>query len=505
MTVLETRDAADPAMAPESTRGEPRGEGRRAGRLSIGRKTGYGAGQLVEMIVESMLNVFVLFYATAVCGLPGALAGLAIGAGIVVDAIVNPLLGSLSDGWRSRFGRRIPFMAVSLVPIVVTFNLIFALPSTMGQTALFLWLTLLSVLLRIALSVFTVPYQALGAELTDDYDERASVSAWRWGIGILGTLAVIGLGYGLFLSGPGGVSNRPAYLPFTLTLSVLLVLGASIAIRQGYKVRHARPLADAPTDGIIARLPSELAEIFRNRTFRILFAASLLFNIEVGVHQALALHVATYFWGLGPGQMQAVGMIAVFGLLLGAPLAGPLVKFVEKRTMLLIGMGGMLACHALPATLRLLGWLTLTGDALTAFVAAMSFLAGVMLALTVIAFLSIIPDAADEHEHRFGTQRQALYFAGWSFASKTATGAGVLVAGSILQLIDFPTKIAEHGGVVAVPERTAAWLAIAAGPAVALLSMGGIALIALFYKIDKQSHAAIITELTERRSASWRE
>ena len=178
--------------------------------------------------------------------------------GLVVDAVMEPLIGSLTDGWRSRYGRRVPFMIAGLLPILVTFNLIFALPSGIGDTALFLWLMLLSVSLRISLSIYTLPYQALGAELSDDYAERSSIAAWRWGIGILGTVAVIALGYGVFLKGPDSLSNRASYLPLTVSLSLILVAGALIAIRTGLVTRHRQHETVAPSAAIHVRLLGEV-------------------------------------------------------------------------------------------------------------------------------------------------------------------------------------------------------------------------------------------------------
>lgn len=471
----------------------------RSGRVPLRRKAGYAAGQLVELVVASMLNIFVLFYVTAVCGLPGALAGVALGMGIVIDAVMDPLIGSLSDGWRSRYGRRVPFMIAALIPIVVTFNLIFALPSGLGHTALFLWLMTLSVTLRISLSVFSLPYGALGAELSDDYQERSSIAAWRWGVGIIGTVGVAGLGYGVFLAGPGGLANRDAYLPLTMTLSVLLVLGGLIAIRQGLSTRQLQRDVEKPIGAIHVRLLGELREMFRNRTFRILFAASLLFNIEHGVNQSLGLHGGTFFWKLTAGQMQIVVVAAVLGLALGAPLAGMMGKHLEKRSTLLIGMTGTIVCHALPTVLKLLGWLPLTGHALIGFLFFFACLGSAMMALSIIGFIAVIPDAADEHEYLFGTRREGLYFAGWAFAAKAAVGAGVLISGIVLQLISFPTHIAEQGAAGSVPEQTIAWLGIAHGPGAALLSIPGIVLI-LFYRLNKQTHARILSELADRRA-----
>jgi GPH family glycoside/pentoside/hexuronide:cation symporter len=437
---------------------------------------------------------------TAVCGVPGGLAGLALGAGLVVDAIMDPFIGSLSDGWRSRFGRRVPFMVVGLIPLLVTFNLIFMLPAGMSPPLLFGWLMALSISLRVSLSVYGLPYQALAADLSDDYTERSSIAAWRWGIGIFGTLAVIGLGYGVFLDGPQGLSQRDAYPRLTLTLSALIMIGALAAVRIGLATRHLQKETEAPTRAVHLRLFSEMAEMFRNRTFRALFGSKLLLNVAQGLHLTLTLHVNVFFWRLTPEQIQAVTLPGVLGLALAAPMAGPLVKRMEKRTMLIIGLLGMAICQAAPVVLRLTGLLPLSDDALTTFLGGALFFNGVTYALSVIAFIAIIPDAADEHEHLFGTQRQGLYVAGWAFATKAATGGGLLIAGLVLQLINFPAEVTGAAAASVRPE-TAALLAGAGGPGAAILALAGTALV-LLYRIDKKTHARIMADLLARRAGS---
>lgn len=471
----------------------------RAGRLPLGLKAQYGFGALVELTVGSMLNIFVLFYATAVCGLPGWMAGVALGVGLVVDAVMEPLIGSLTDGWRSKFGRRVPFMAAGLVPILVAFNLMFALPTAFGHAALFVWLMFLSVSLRIALSVFTLPYQALGAELSDDYAERSSIAAWRWGIGIFGTIAVIVLAYGVFLTGEDGMSRRDAYLPLTLSLSIIIIMGALVATRVGLVTRDRQHQLTVPVGGLAGRLVNEVAEMFRSQTFVVLLISALLFNVGAGINSALSLHLGTFFWGLTPAQIQPMALAAVLGLGIAAPLTAPLTRRMEKRTMLIIGKFGLFFFAAAPITLKLLGGLTLTGNHLSFFLAGATFLGGVSQALGIIAFLSITADAADEHEYRFGTRREGLYYAGWSFATKAATGAGVLIAGVALQLIRFPSNVAELGAAATqIPRDTINWLGIVGGPGAGLLSVVAIGLIFL-YRVDRKMHTQIMQVLGERR------
>jgi glycoside/pentoside/hexuronide:cation symporter, GPH family len=226
----------------------------------------------------------------------------------------------------------------------------------------------------------------------------------------------------------------------------------------------------------------------------------LLLNVAQGLHLTLSLHLNVFFWRLSSEQIQAVTLPGVLGLALGAPLAGMLVARMEKRTMLLIGLAGMAICQGGPVLLRLLDLLPLNGGALTGLLAATTFVNGVTFALSVIAFIAIIPDAADEHEHLFGTRRQGLYVAGWAFATKAATGGGLLIAGLVLQLIDFPAEVTASAAAT-VPARTAAWLAFAAGPGSALLAMLGTALV-LFYRVDRKAHAGIMADLVARRGGA---
>ena len=95
----------------------------------------------------------------------------------------------------------------------------------------------------------------------------------------------------------------------------------------------------------------------------------------------------------------------------------------------------------------------------------------------------------------FGTRREGLYFAGWSFAVKSASGGGVFIAGLVLQLIGFPEHIAQAGGAVAaLPERTVTLLALFYGPGSGALAVAGI-LVAMLYRLDKRTHANIMAQL----------
>lgn len=475
----------------------PGGRGLR--RLSTGLKLGYASGALLDGIGQQAVNIFLFFYVTTVIGMPAALAGVALAAGLVVDAIVDPLIGSASDNWKSRLGRRIPFLLIGLPGTMLFLVLIFSLPTGLGDTALFLWLTALSIGLRVSISMFLLPYNAVGAELSDDYAERSSIMAWRWGFAMIGALIAIVLGFGVFLGGENGLTRRDGYMPFAVTLAVIAAIGALVSIRSLAATRDRQHVPQPAEGGMHVRLVRELKEVFRNPSFRTLFVGALLLFTSLSVHSTLGLHANSYFWGLTSGQIQAVTLSLFGGLLLGAPLAGPFLKRMEKRTVLLIGMLGLAAAYSVPPVLRLLGLLPLTGTPLVAVLGALVFVGGILMAAAAISFASMMADAADEHEHLFGARREGLYFAGWAFATKAAAGFGSLVGGVALQLVGF--RSAGDGVLMALPPATVQWIGAIYGPGSGLLAAGAAAT-CLFYKLDAKRHSSILRDLDQRRVAA---
>jgi len=165
--------------------------------LGIGTKFAYGFGQAGEGVKNGAFGVFLFFYYNQVLALPGTYAGIAVGIALMFDAVTDPLAGSLSDNWRSKLGRRHPFMYASALPLAVAFYFLFS-PPQLGDFGLFLWLLTFAVLTRAAMTLYHVPHIALGAELTTNFEERTTVVAFRQFFSTFGNLVVYAVGFGLF-------------------------------------------------------------------------------------------------------------------------------------------------------------------------------------------------------------------------------------------------------------------------------------------------------------------
>jgi GPH family glycoside/pentoside/hexuronide:cation symporter len=464
---------------------------RRLPRLRTRQKVGYAAGAMVDGVATQAITIFLMFYATAVCGLPAAMVGAALAAGLVVDAIVDPLIGSLSDAWRSRFGRRLPFMLIGAPATAAFLVLIFTLPRGWSVPALTGWLTLMSVGLRVSISLFLLPFNAVGAELSDDYEERSSVAAWRWALAMFGAVATVVLGFAVFLSGPSGLSRREAYPAFAVTLGMLVLAAGALSILTLNRMKDRLHPPTSSESRLHARLARELGELFANRSFVVLFVAALLVFTASAIHSTLAIHMNTYFWGMRPDQVQLVTLALFAGLLCGAPFAGPLLRRMEKRNVLIMGILGLGGAFALPPTARLLGVLQ-AGPPPVGLLASGVFLGGALMATAAIAFASMMADAADEHEYLFGARREGLFFAGWTFASKAASGLGSLLAGLALQIIRFPASAS--AGQITLPESVKTMLGIIYGPGAGCLALGA-ALVCALYRLDVKAHRRLMIKL----------
>jgi GPH family glycoside/pentoside/hexuronide:cation symporter len=466
------------------------------GRLPVAAKLAYGSGQVVDAIIATILSTFLFFYLTAVSGLTGAQAGLALMLTLFVDALADPLIGAMSDNLKSRWGRRNAFMFVSIFPLAIALGLLFSLPAEMDGWSRFAAITGLLVVLRLSYSAYVLPHAALGAELTDDYRERSSVVAFRLAFNSVAAFIPVVLGYSIFLAGPQGVLDRAGYVPFAWSCAGLMLIFGLFCAVSTLSLRHRlhAPAATHPTT--VSGLFKDAARVAANPTFLVLFGVVLVFNIAQGIGLNLAIHVNKYFWDLSDEALKWVGLSHPLGLALGIPIGALLAQRFEKRTIVIGGFLVLCAAQALMPALRLTGLVPATEAAALVVLISGGLVLYAAYTTLLISFTSMIADAADEHELTHDVRREGLFFAGVAFANKSAAGVGGMAAGLALDLIGFPKDVASQG----VSVETAWRLGFIAGPCTAVATLACVVLL-LFYRLDRASHARVQAELNARRFA----
>jgi len=459
----------------------------------------YSLGQMAQSGAFDTAIPFVFFYYTAVLGLSGGLVGAALAISLCFDAVVDPLIGSWSDNIGSRLGRRLPLMIAATPPMCVALGLLFSPPAHLSTPLLFGWLTAASVAVRSLISLFNVPYVALGAEMAEGYAERSSVVAWRAVAGIAAGVGVTVLAFTVFFAKAPGLLRAQGYPGFGW--SAALALFAAAAICCAGVMRYAARLPRPPTVAtpIWRRLPAEVAEIFRNRSFRLLFFSAVIFYVAVGANATLNSHSQIFVWKLAPWMMQAIGYLYLAGILLGVATTPVLSRRMEKKNTVIVGVVMIILVWITLPLLRAAGLYAPSGAAALPPMGFNAFFSGVGVGFVAVAYPSMMADATDEHELLFGARREGLYFSGLGFAGKAASGLGVLVGGLALDLLRFPHDAGRPG--VVMPESMLNGLILAWGPGAAVFGVVAIAVFAP-YAITRRRHDAIAADLAARRRAA---
>jgi len=242
--------------------------------LPLKTKLFFGLGQAAEGVKGRAFETFLFFYYEQVLGLSAGLSAVALVIAVGWDAISDPLMGSISDATHSRWGRRHPYMYGAALPLAVSFFCLFSPPGGLGQVGLFGWLTVFSVLGRTALTAYSVPHFALGAELSTDYDERTSVVAFRSWFQQIAAWSVVPISFAVFFDATpeyaNGQLDPSAYPVFALAFACVMAIAILASAAGTHDRIPSLPIATALHKGTsLRRTVSEMREALHSPSLRV--------------------------------------------------------------------------------------------------------------------------------------------------------------------------------------------------------------------------------------------
>ena len=413
--------------------------------LTVGFKISYGLGATAEAITFQGTSLFLLIYYNQVLGVSPGLVGLALSAGLMVNAVFEPIVGSWSDRVRTRLGRRHPFMFAAAAPIALCFYALYSPPEGLGSTGLLIWLTVFYILLQQTASAYEAPHLALGGELSDDYIERSSVMAYNTFFAWVGDAVTALVALKLFFKAsegfPNGALDPTNYPAFAIsTAAILLALRFYSAFATVSRIPYlAQSGLDTPKFSLV-EFWRDILRALKNRNYVVMLFGLLFFALMTGVRNGLYLYTMTYFWQLTNDQ------IAWFfvGSLAGYVFAAFIVKRLHIRFDKNSTAGAACLMYALgpatPVALAYFGIISPETPYLLAILIAFSLFQHAGYSLLTTTTRSALADIADENELKTGMRQEGILFAARTFFQRVDTALGTMLAGWTLVLINFPAK-----------------------------------------------------------------
>ncbi len=470
-------------------------------------KLAYGVGSMAEAVVISSVTQFLLLFYNQVRGLPAASVGLAIAAGLAVNALADPIVGSWSDRTRSRLGRRHPFMFAAILPVALSFWGLFNPPAGLSDWGQLAWLCALNIVLQQALTLFHTPHLAFGGELSADYIERTNVMSYNtfflWAGDTACWLATFGLFFAATPDFPNGALDPSRYLGFSTTIALLVV---TILFTSTWFTRRRigwlpKPAAETKGFSLLA-FTGDVRQALSNRNYVVILGSMLFLSLMQGVRGGLWIYTATYYWQLDNSKILWFAAGSFISYTFGSAFVAKLHRRFDKRLTVTVATALYCIGPALPLALGYFGLLSAATPYILIILIAFAVLQHFPYSLITTTIYSALGDITDENEVRFGVRQEGVFFSTQTFFARIDQAIGSALAGWTLAVIAFPAN-AKPGH---VPEHILAGLALA----FVVSTLPGLvaALVTAQLRLSSASHAATRAALAAQRttgieSKSW--
>ena len=532
-------------------------------KLNFTTKLAYGSGDMGPAIAANIQAFFLLYFFTYAAGLDVGLAGAILAIGRIGDAINDPIIGILSDRTRTRWGRRIPWMLFGAIPFGIILFLQWIIPQfssdpNVNKWSLFAYYVAIQIFFNLAYTVVNLPYTALTPELTQDYNERTSLTSFRFAFSIGGGILSLVLANLIFQTYADDLQQRYLVLGAASSIiSVTALFWSALRIQE----RGSLPILSQKLKKIVgyglavvgaALLFYGTAKLIQNNTaldlygliagllslIIIAFSLTLIFaKTETHLNNKKAVEARNLANSVPSTPIKEQIKIAfgnkaflyVIGIYLCSWLAFQLTATIlvnfSVNWMKITEAGSTTVALAVQATAfaMLFFWTFISHKIGKRAVFAIGtiiwilaqgglfliqpgqikefYILAIMAGLGVsVAYLipwSMIPDVVDADELNTGQRREGVYYSFMVLLQKFSLALALLLVSQALSFAGYIEQLS--GGEIPVqPESALLAIRVAIAPLPTLFLIVGL-ILTYFYPITKEVHADIIEQLKSRK------
>jgi len=420
-------------------------------RVSTSRIFGYALGEGATSITVNGISNFAMLYYTQVLGLGAIAAGIALSISLIVDAVTDPIMGHVTDNTRSRYGRRMPYIFWGGIFLALSFLLVWLLPRWIGSpTVVFGCVLVTNLAVRIAMTVFGIPYNALGFEICPSYEDRSRLQGIRMAFNQVVNLLFGALAWSLFFrdgtASDGGrvdgtlVSENYLTMGIVLSAATLVLILLCVAATRFFAKDNRGMHLEGNTFHAFRK---DLAGILCDRLAWYVFGFFAVAQLAMLLVSQIQMFTYVFFMKLPADAKTLVHGGGMVAFAVGALIQSWLTRHVDKKTTGYVGMWASFGGGVFLFVIFIGGFLkpdsTLHWAGFAVPLGIITFAIGQALwwggcgILTPLA-MSMVADLSEINFIRTGVLKDGSYGAVFTFILKACMSVGLLMTGWIVEV-----------------------------------------------------------------------
>lgn len=452
------------------------------GKLSNGTILGYGFGAMADAAAYNFYVMYALYFLTTIAGMGAGRAGIIISAATVISSVFGLVIGPLSDNTKSRLGRRRPYILAGGILMLIGLTLFFR-PVDLSGGAQFAYYLCMFIIVNLAYGAFLVPYNALGAELTDDYDERTKLRTPATFMNCVGNIIGISLPLtvvGIFVGRGSSEGSAWNYFAIIVGAACFLALFITFMTTKGKEMPPEKLEEERKEINPLRTF----WQILKMKPFKYIIAILVLFAIGYMVFQSGLVYYVLYCAGLTEAQYSTAMFIYVFiGMGWTVVISFIATKMNKKNGMafcFLISAAGMTVLY-------------FTGVHSFAMLIVLLLIFGLGNGAYWLIIYPIVYDLAELYEYKYGKRKEGALMSlyGVIFTLSTALGTQVLMLTMTAAGYDPSLTVQSEGTVSGIS-------AIVIGIPVIVFILAAICCI--IYPMSKKTFEKLMSELEKKRA-----
>lgn len=397
---------------------------------------GWGVGSLGIALLYNTTAILLLRYLVDFIGIAAGLAAALIAISKIYDAVTDPLMGVITDRTKSRLGRRRPWLFLGAFLCALALPILFMGPDLSGGW-LIAWVLFGLLWYATAYTVFSVPYMAMPAEMSDEPHMRSVIFSWR----------VKAIAIGQFAAGAGG----PALIVYfgggqVGHVSMAIVLGSLIFISMMlcfWFTKDARTLPMTSVEN--SSFSKQVRTLLKDSNLAWLLGAKMMHLIAVAFGSASLAFFTLRVLGLPDTYLSLIIGTATVGILVSAPALTAISKRIGKQNTYSLSVAVYVVTNVC--------WYFVTPGAPVVLFIILGIASGIGGGGMMLIAQSLLADVMADDRARNGYSREGVYAGFYTTIEKLSYALGIVLVGSLLQAFGY----VQGGGVDVVQPEAALW------------------------------------------------